>query len=1498
MSVWDRIGDAFDRTKNDVVKGAKISASWISGHTVEPAKDAYNNLHSWVGNNIMPSIYGTAGAVGGALDAVQYNAISRPVSTAATLVREGSLIHPSEWDDAWDKSSWLTAGESIAATAPFDPFRQQFVPDNVADSPQTRDAWFRGDSAAGRLQSGAIDFALGAFADPFVAVGKAAKTASVAGRSVKTADEAGDVLKVAAGAAEGTRKQTKLATHINRVIAETDGKTAAEIATLPEFANSADATALGYIFARANETLVDDATKRADVKRAAWGAMLGDRDSIKKITELHEGIADEIRRLGESPARVQIKELPPGANRTFVAGKEGVSVTDAPEVTILGPKGTTLVRDGKAETVGEDVSGLLPDRPLLDDGTDAARLELETQLDHLNRLIAIKGTVSVVKPSAREAGNAATRMARMNQTVIQNGAAGQRIRLISGLADNRLPGTIDVKNGAEGFTQLQEHLSQVRTMDATMRRQLLDQFIAAPNQGARQNVVRQAENAMIASIAQAHGLDAKATRKLIETGEGIRASQIGILQGRLYSAAPTDKVIQHVDDETGETFAWSRPLLQAQIENSMHMVDPRMLDKALKKANSNKVWANRLNKLGADDGDAIVGELTNLQDAADAMLRDVTGLWKFGALFRLAYPARVQVDSQMRLMAHLGAAQWALGFGKGFGSLWKYGFTAADGEIHGAMKLRNIVKEGDYIAAGEKMLKNAGVPDEYIRPVIASVAQRDGTMADVASELADRGLAKARMEGDWSIVAPDNANWAPAYQRAVNKQIRNSPLAMMVVNGATDQEIKAAIRKTGVARTEWRNLSASHADDLDQYLADLRGHVEHLLPAQEMRDVVSRKAVGQREMKRWFEDTTEKTPGVTEAGPSLIPRMNVHGESYSPTKVKPYTAFYNNLRNTWFHIAGDLPENTMARLPLYANSFKRNLTETVAKLGDDMSAEDLNNARIAADRMARREVGQVLFDASHTSNMAHAMPLFSPFFSAWEDMMKKWGGLLYDSPWVLSRLENAWDAPNNGNLVQDSNGNRVDANGDHWLQEPDGTWRKLTKEQDGALIGDGEYVILPEKLAGKVGAKGFRINKNSFNIVFQGDPWWLPGMGPLVQVPVNELVKSSFPEAADNPVIKYLLPYGASDESVISQLLPGWARQLRNSGVLPFMDNNQDYYNTYAQLQAQELSLFQAGKRDKEPTSEEVAGMTRNWYLLRAAISYASPVSMTPSPKTQFYMDQAHIYQQKYGREWQDKFFEDYPEYYRMALSLSANETGIVATENAYNVMKDSRIKKAIAADPELGWAFVGPDNVYGTDDGDSFNQSVYTYQLTQSVGEGNPTKYRGKQSPQDALNAVEAARGWSEYQKGSTWVNQQLADRGLTSINQKGAEDLKEAKKTFVEALKEQNKAFRDDYAQRDSGKAQRLVTALLTEQNKNPQFAARSDQQALRQYMDGREWIMGQLAGRKKHSLASNPDLLQAWDQFTSALVQGNIGFEQLWNRALEADSQSLTGELDYAN
>jgi hypothetical protein len=298
--------------------------------------------------------------------------------------------------------------------------------------------------------------------------------------------------------------------------------------------------------------------------------------------------------------------------------------------------------------------------------------------------------------------------------------------------------------------------------------------------------------------------------------------------------------------------------------------------------------------------------------------------------------------------------------------------------------------------------------------------------------------------------------------------------------------------------------------------------------------------------------------------------------------------------------------------------------------------------------------------------------------------------------------------------------------------------------------------------------------------------------------------------------------------------------------------------------------------------------MTRNWFILRAITANASPVSMAPTPKAQFYIDQAHIYRQQYGKDWQEKFYHDFPQWYDLSLSLSNNETGIVATLDAVDAAK--KYRSVIADNPEYGWAAVGADNQYGNTPGSAFSQAAYAWQ-EQPIGYGQQSAFRGKSSPQEALAKVEASKGWMQYQGLMTKLNLALESRGLHSFQQKGAEDLADIKKEAEDYLATTNASWRQDFLSTDSGKVVNFLDWAKGAMAADKSLAARPDMQALNKYMAVRQAVQGALSSRTKHSLddPGNADIKNVWDQINAYLRQGNIGFEQTWNRVLQRDDPS---------
>jgi hypothetical protein len=128
-----------------------------------------------------------------------------------------------------------------------------------------------------------------------------------------------------------------------------------------------------------------------------------------------------------------------------------------------------------------------------------------------------------------------------------------------------------------------------------------------------------------------------------------------------------------------------------------------------------------------------------------------------------------------------------------------------------------------------------------------------------------------------------------------------------------------------------------------------------------------------------------------------------------------------------------------------------------------------------------------------------------------------------------------------------------------------------------------------------------------------------------------------------------------------------------------------------------------------------------------------------------------------------------------------------------------------------------------------------------------------------------------------------------LKSLQSNAASDLAYAVDAYKGYLGTKNRAWLDQYGERGN-KLQQLAT-VAGQAFGNPELAKRSDMVALKDYFSAREQVRAVLKQRGT-SLASDAAIREAWEAYTGALVESNIGFEQTWNRVLDADN--LTQEV----
>jgi hypothetical protein len=1312
---------------------------------------------------------------------------------------------------------------------------------------------------AGRLSSGTLDAAYDWFYDPLVIGGKAVKAGRVARTAFKNSDEVSTILKLHSGelqVAKQTGRQKRLVTAVDDFLKHDTNGEAWQIATHPILQDATNGGTYAYMLAQANK--VADGAERLATKRDIYGTMLGNGASRARLGEKQQLLSTELDRLASPPPQ-------PWSLSQFKWD------------------------DAEGAYIRQVNTGIAPE-------VEHQMTEIDAELARLDSILGSSGmgvaSTSKVGTTFLERGKSA-----MAQSTIQAGIGLRPVRLVTALASNRLPGHISTKDVDTGFSDLRSYLAQAVDVDPATRSDLLNSYLKATSPMERGNVLKAAEAHANRATAAKYGMDPVGADSVLQLGRR-RAEQVmsniqaRLQDSRLYSADSNARIVHLHDPEADEIIAGPKALFQSQAEDMVAMVPPDQLRKLYKVASDARYTQKIVGKNVAD----LVG---GGKDKVNSFLLGLTRVWKDNVLFRLAYPARIQVDTQGRQMVYMGALGY-LGTRKDIlksavanapkaGTLWNPVNVAKVAKGTAGAIVRGL----DEPTGIHMIMKATGLDADEAAKAFRLVATKDGGIADLLADSADRRMGQLRASGQWSDVTPQNPGWGQAYIDGVNKQLRNSPTAMKIAEGLRGAELKTWIRTTAAGRQEWRALKDAYGGDLDLWLDKATHAVDHLLPESHMAETALGRGITASDLEKWY--------------PKGAMRPVVHGQSYMGLDPKgPWeslSAGYNRLRNGYYKMASEAPENILGRVPMFNYAYKKELKNILDRMEADglesLAPETITNVQRSAMDKARREVGAHLYEASHTSNLATTFPNIAPFFGPVEDVLKKWGTLFYDKPYALPRFEDVMNSPAQAGLLQDEYGNSVDSQGNVYDVL---TGKKLdpSNAREKSRIGRQRIVTIPASWIPKAvrdatGIDKFEINTKSLNLIFQGDTPFLPGAGPMVGAPVNALVAHAFPEIENNTLVKHILPYGPNDGDMKDQFLAGWQRHLVN------VFGGKEFDQAYLAIAKAEDAKYKNGERKTAPTGEEISNKARMWQIMRTATAFGSPVSMTPTPEAQLYQDMFNAYQQRAGQAKQDAkpgmktlsaeeaWYRDFPHYFAMTAHLSANETGINATLKAVDETK--KHASLIAANPDLGWAIVGPDNQYGDSTDTRYSQGASAWLKTNTVAPGSSKTYRGSVDPQVALDKAQSGEGWIIYQQGMTRLNLALEERGLHSYQQKGAEDLAAAKEQFIGNMKTSYPKWGEDFDQIDMGKVSRFLRVGQSWLQTNRDLANRADMKDLSLYLQGREQIRAALAQRGLGGLDNkyNADLKLNWDQFASALVRDNIGFEQMWNRILQKDDLS---------
>ena len=1514
MNVWNRLGDLAEGTKDwigDIGLGLVAPAKFVWDVATAPLNDRkeYDTFLGSIkqaGTDFVKNVARPIGGVLGAITAVNQNIIREPLSAVGLFAQSG------DWKKSWEARNEISIGQSITGligkTSPLGLLPDSMTPEfmdsdfDIFDK-KKRDAAFK-ESIIGKYTSGALDFTAQFVGDVTIVGGKISKAALAA-------DKAYDAIAgIRAAAAGESNAYSKMAEDF----ANNDMFWASKNSWVRDGNNQATSSYLLGLTSTKEEAL------------NTMLALMGDKSGIDRLSALKRpDIAAPLRVASGEMSRSDLK---------------------------------ILLREEEALLKGQD-EGMLPLNLRTEEEILADREYLAAWAAHdkyVDTLFQVSGEAPITKglgrltqpinkftATARSASFHERPIGQAQYKVYQPTVYHKLYAKVSWLEGERPSGLVNLNEGdsIREVTAIAERLVALSKEGNVLRRILtregnfsynegmryIDEYASAVTPEARAAVINKLEARGYQILATKHGISPDAAQKLYNHHLQVRSGKLGELrkEGYLY------------DNETDTML--NAPLFESQTANFLPVADFDTINKVL---GANKNIINTVSFSGVRLAEA------------------TSDLWKASVLLRLGYPIRNAVDSQLRIWATVGAMASLRHFGEGnrnivqnlseskIGSRLIDRFTGVERVDYKTLKDatmktgREIAKHKAEILKIQKQLElDPQNPDLIGQLVVQKNLFETKTMVYNANNDSLIRLEEGRLntskktigQGDYRVksqydtadgqgytvydgfggpngglyrelnssersfssliedysslygasvssrargaVTPADANYYQEWTKAINEDFANSAVTRELITGKSIQDVAKWLEDNQALRAR---LGIARGDSLE-HVAQVKSFVDNYIPdGYGIREKILSASPG--------EESGKITAGFLRDAirdPDALPI--VHGHLIEEALTLKSLSVTRRMAETGFKYLGTLPENAWARHPLFVDLYRKSITERINTMerlkGGKFTREEFEDIQYGLEKAARADalkgVKGILYNVERRSNAAHMLRFVSPFFSAQENAVKTWLKIASKNPVILNRAAIAWTAPNRLGLITDPDtgdqvqpGDVLNGNDTMWLQVPGGL-------KNLPILGKGLSSL------DQVG-----ISKKSLDVVFQGNPFGV-SIGPLTAIPASQIMKMK-PELGET--LSFAFPYGP--DASIKQLAPTWLRRQfeKNEGM-----TNSDYAKTYQLIW---LTEQHKAREEGRPylTEKQVKKLADAYYNMRTAANLILPFAPQFSSPYRFYMDKWREYSTKYGLQADDKFLEDFPEYFDFATTLSKNPTGSRSTmDEVQNSKRYSGLISDISQDDKslIGLVTRGSNAA-------KFSPTAYWWQSETAISPGSPETFRGKQTPQEAQRANEARKGWAIYRKTMAILDNHLAQRGLTSYQQNGAEDLLQVKNAIIGQLAVETdpvtgastgvpSAWYEDYRDVDGLKTAKTIVGLRKIVS-NSKFMADNGSdptwKSMSLYLEVRDAIAARLAGRtvKNIDAQENTDLRLMLDYYVNELKSGDVEFADIFERYLSQD------------
>ena len=634
----------------------------------------------------------------------------------------------------------------------------------------------------------------------------------------------------------------------------------------------------------------------------------------------------------------------------------------------------------------------------------------------------------------------------------------------------------------------------------------------------------------------------------------------------------------------------------------------------------------------------------------------------------------------------------------------------------------------------------------------------------------------------------------------------------------------------------------------------------------------------------------------------LVTRFKDTPESLTPlngllvTSSKEYKdqeRLIDTINRRVMRFLGAMPEDIFARHPLTSQIYEKELRLNMASMAEikgseRLTADEVNRAVRAARERSRQEVERTLFTIVRRTgaSSSQVMRLMFPFYAAFENTAKRWGGMLANDPAIAANAARTIAQVVNGQLIVDRDGNEItDAtqisggNANLVIRVPQAfidsapkSWRPIIEDS----------------------FKNINIPLTSLDVITQGQAG-NPGFGPFAVLPAYLILKQQPSlEKAMEPFFPVGMPQSATDlftPSALRRLMTVWRK-------------DDLYVRTYNQMLRYETYRFNQGERTDSPTVKEIEEKTNKFYFLRALTSISMPFAI--APEMDFYQQTFRQFQTQYANykdpvtgepvygKAEAEFLKMYPDFFEATISLSQNEGGLEPSLGVVKNLKKYSNLMALATskgDPELmGFLADDKDGQY------TFSQAAYQWQYSTGPTPGAGSNYRKSRPSGEILVEANIKRGWTEYQKMQTAITAYKLQNGITDDKDPQMDIVKEAKSLWIKEMAKVNLDWYSVYSSPDRAKYARRAEIMKTALRDKKWMGDNGDRAVVRNialYLEARDAIGGLLeardaaGGSRSLTAKANADVAQALDIYTTQLMKDSPEFEQFINRYFANDS-----------